>query len=98
MRIANQANVRVTYSAASNYPNKEESLKSSFNVGFQGGVVMGFCLVSLALSILSLIIVIYKAIINPTSLKDYELMFDYIAGYELGGSSVALFWRVGGGI
>jgi inorganic pyrophosphatase len=98
MTIATQSNVRVTYSAAFHYPNKELSLKSAFDVAFRGGAVMGFCLVSLALSILAFIIMAYKGIIQPQNLRDYEMMFDYIAGFGLGGSSVALFCRVGGGI
>lgn len=35
---------------------------------------------------------------KPESLEEFTLMFEYIAGYGLGGSSVALFCRVGGGI
>ena len=35
---------------------------------------------------------------KPESIEEYILMFEYIAGYGLGGSSVALFCRVGGGI
>jgi len=31
-------------------------------------------------------------------LEEWLLMFEYIAGYGLGGSAVALFCRVGGGI
>ena len=35
---------------------------------------------------------------NPQGIVNYTLMFEYIAGYGLGGSTVALFCRVGGGI
>jgi len=59
---------------------------------------MGFCLVSLALSILALIIIIYVAIIDPKTPTEFKEMFEFIAGYGLGGSTVALFCRVGGGI
>jgi len=31
-------------------------------------------------------------------LEEWLIMFEYIAGYGLGGSAVALFCRVGGGI
>ena len=34
----------------------------------------------------------------PQGIKEYTQMFEYIAGYGLGGSTVALFCRVGGGI
>lgn len=33
-----------------------------------------------------------------TSIEEYQMMFEKIAGYGLGGSTVALFGRVGGGI
>lgn len=36
--------------------------------------------------------------LKPENIEDFILMFEYIAGYGLGGSSVALFCRVGGGI
>ena len=93
-----RTNVRVTYQAAYHHPNKEKSLSSAFEVAFNGGTVMGFCLISLALSILTIMIIIYKNILNPQTLADYLVLFDYISGYGLGGSSVALFCRVGGGI
>ena len=43
------------------------------------------------------IILIYKAIIIEKP-EDYLLLFEVISGYGLGGSAVALFCRVGGGI
>ena len=98
MTVATKTNVRVTYSAAYNYPNKELALSSAFNVAFTGGTVMGFCLISLALAILTILIIVYKTILNPQNIDDYLALFDYISGYGLGGSSVALFCRVGGGI
>ena len=52
-------------------------------------------MVGLALLGLMIIILIYKAMWNSGNL---ELMYDGIAGYGLGGSSMALFGRVGGGI
>jgi H(+)-translocating pyrophosphatase len=36
--------------------------------------------------------------IEPTEIADYLRIFEYVSGYGLGGSSVALFCRVGGGI
>jgi Na+/H+-translocating membrane pyrophosphatase len=94
MFIATRANVRVTYMAART-TNEEIALKDAFNVAFRGGCVMGFCLVSLALAILLTIILIYKEIYGG---KLGLQFFEYIAGYGLGGSTVALFCRVGGGI
>jgi H(+)-translocating pyrophosphatase len=94
MYIATRANVRVTYCAAKNIGNPAKAFQSAFNVAFRGGCVMGFFLVSLALAILTFIIIIYKAMYNGDSLS----LFEHIAGYGLGGSTVALFCRVGGGI
>ena len=98
MYVATRTNVRVTFMAY-HYgclKQKEDAYKNAFNVAFKGGCVMGFILVSLALLILTLIIMIYKSILGPN--LDYLKMFEYISGYGLGGSTVALFCRVGGGI
>jgi len=97
MFIATRANVRVTYRAATIKDNKE-SLKAAFNVAFQGGCVMGFVLVSLALAVLTFLILIFLLFWRPKTTDDFTQMFDFIAGYGLGGSAVALFCRVGGGI
>ena len=63
---------------------------------------MGFGLVSLSLIILITLVLIYKSIIitddKEQLSKEYKFLFEVIAGYGLGGSSVALFCRVGGGI
>jgi inorganic pyrophosphatase len=96
MYIATRANVRVTYSAANNVENKPVALQTAFNVAFRGGCVMGFFLVSLALLILTFVIMIYRSIAEGG--EHYFEVFEYIAGYGLGGSTVALFCRVGGGI
>jgi Na+/H+-translocating membrane pyrophosphatase len=58
---------------------------------------MGFGLVSLSLIILLTLLLIYKCLIVESQ-KDYKMLFEVICGYGLGGSSVALFCRVGGGI
>lgn len=65
-------------------------------------------LVGLALLILQLIIIVYRELFLTTEratgkteeqqLEDVRLMFEMISGYGLGGSTVALFGRVGGGI
>lgn len=70
---------------------------------------MGFALVSIALVTLLLIIIIFKAImgldetvgcdiLDYANCNFYQMLFETIAGYGLGGSTVALFGRVGGGI
>lgn len=70
-------------------------------MAYRGGSVMGFLLVSISLSILTLIIIIYNAVLvksDENGYADLVLMFDYVAAYGLGGSTFALFGRVGGGI
>lgn len=43
-------------------------------------------------------ILIYKWGLNPQTGVEVEALFEYVSGYGLGGSTVALFGRVGGGI
>ena len=97
MMVATESNVRVTY-CAKTYIQPKDAFREAFNVAFRGGCVMGFCLVSLALTVLTLMIVVYSRILHPHDPESFTLMFEYICGYGLGGSSVALFCRVGGGI
>ena len=63
---------------------------------------MGFVTVGLGLGILTGIVLIYRAIFDPIVLigtdRSYSVMLDLIAGFGLGGSCMALFGRVGGGI
>ena len=82
---------------------------------FQGGQVLGFCLVGMALLILEIILLVFKATWFDKKLPEVianavpgneekevgDLVrrhFEFVAGYGLGGSTVALFGRVGGGI
>ncbi|GJM17742.1 MAG: hypothetical protein DHS20C13_30690 [Thermodesulfobacteriota bacterium] len=63
---------------------------------------MGFSTVGIALGVLLTLIIIYKAIYDPVELvsdrRSYSVLMDLVAGYGLGGSTMALFGRVGGGI
>lgn len=93
MRIATYTNVRTTKEAA-------EDINLGFVVAYRGGQVLGFVLVGLALLVLQIIIIVYKALYltSASNTTDVRVMFEMIAGYGLGGSTVALFGRVGGGI
>ena len=95
MVIATQANYRTTYCA-------RNSLAPAFRVAYRAGCAMGFALVSLGLLVLVGLILAFKAIYgkddNGSSNNYYRGLFESIAGYGLGGSFVALFGRVGGGI
>jgi len=89
MQIATKGNVRTTVSA-------NHSLSSAFNVALHSGAVMGFGLVSLAcLGLLGVYLGLVA--VMPAELPTHILM-EVIAGFGLGGSSIALFARVGGGI
>ena len=59
MYVATRANVRVTYMAATE--RESTKLSEAFKVAFKGGCVMGFCLVSLALAVLTVLIYIYQS-------------------------------------
>ena len=95
MSIAVQANFRTAFKAMTN-------LSQAFKVAFQAGCVMGFSMIALSLLILLILLELYLAINKPkldTGVHNNiaELM-EFLAAYGLGGSTVALFGRVGGGI
>ena len=96
MMVAVRTNVRTAFQA-------QEGLDQAFKVAFRGGIVLGFVLVGLALLILHLLVLYYEAkretfFPNEDTQVSFFAMFEAIAGYGLGGSTVALFGRVGGGI
>jgi len=88
MKIAVYTNVRTAHQCW-------KDLSSGFEVAIQGGAVMGLSLVSVGLLALYLVILYFQAHFN---FESPEVMYEAIAGYGLGGSSIALFGRVGGGI
>ena len=51
MSVATASNARVTFNAAK-YNDDDLCYRKAFNVAYRGGMVMGFCLVSLALFVL----------------------------------------------
>ena len=89
MKIATAGNARTTVSA-------NQSLSGAFNLALHSGAVMGFALVSLA-SLGMLLIYLGLKYVLPADLPPHVLM-EVIAGFGLGGSAIALFARVGGGI
>lgn len=64
----------------------KDGIKGALSIAFSGGTVMGLCVVGLGLLGLGLFGVFY------------DLNAEYITGFGLGASSIALFARVGGGI
>ena len=89
MKVATAGNARTTVSA-------RENIGDAFRVALNSGAVMGFALVGLATLGLIVIYLVMGAIL-PEDLPNNVLM-EIIAGFGLGGSSIALFARVGGGI
>ncbi|MCP4295942.1 MAG: sodium/proton-translocating pyrophosphatase, partial [Proteobacteria bacterium] len=89
MKSATAANVRVAGAA-------KTSIADAFKIALNAGAVMGFALVGLALFGL---IGIYLGLVAmlPVGIDNHILM-EVMAGFGLGGSSIALFGRVGGGI
>lgn len=79
MNVATDANVRTANAA------KKGGMGKALSVAYNGGAVMGLCVVGLGLVGVSVIYLITK--------ND-----DILFGYSLGASSIALFARVGGGI
>ena len=94
MSVAVKANYRVTYKAM-------ESLEGAFQTAYAAGSVMGFSMISVSMMMITALLIAYKNTFNPVidvnSPKSWAVMMELLAGYGLGGSSVALFGRVGGG-
>ncbi|MDH5637414.1 MAG: sodium-translocating pyrophosphatase [Nitrospinota bacterium] len=85
MQGATMANVRT--SAAANQKGQDAALQ----VAFEGGSIMGLSVASLGLIGLSTFYLMYVAFSSPENVQ-------YIAGFAMGASTIALFARVGGGI
>jgi len=91
MMIATYSNARTTLAMADN-----DGYTQGFNVAFKGGAVMGYIVCALGVFVLWVLLKLYK--LQYTEADDMEVLMDCVAGYGLGGSTVAMFGRVGGGI
>jgi len=89
MKVATLGNARTTVSA-------KDNISDAYKVAINSGAVMGFALVGLATLGLLLIYLLMKFWL-PADIPPHVLM-EVIAGFGLGGSTIALFARVGGGI
>jgi len=108
MMVAVFSNARTTKEAMR--ADEKAAWKFSFNAAFRAGGVMGFSLCGLALLMLYLLCLFYYFAYKYDKIDDGDLtpdknpitmvkvLFESIAGFGLGGSSIALFGRVGGGI
>ncbi len=84
MHTATRAAVRTTQAATN-------SLAEALGVSFSSGIVMGMCVVGLALMGVAGFTLLYAADLGAKNLE-------YVLGFSFGASSIALFSRVGGGI
>merc|ERR1719313_290655 len=75
---------------------QEKEWAPGFNTAFRAGGVMGFALTSLGILVLYATLGAYSLKYSDSS--DWAVLMDIISGYGLGGSSIAMFGRVGGGI
>jgi len=86
MRIATAANARTTEAA------RTGGVRKALPLAFRGGAVMGFSVAGLGLLGLSLAYLVFA------EWFEVDNAIDVITAVGLGGSSIALFARVGGGI
>lgn len=100
MKTAVISNVRTANAAI-------KSLNDALKIAFNGGSVMGLCVVGFGLLGLSGLLIFYLVIFNGgiDVRLESEIHFvllrkilNILAGFSLGASSIALFARVGGGI
>ena len=96
MKVAVFSNARTTVMAAG--PN---AWTDAFNTAFRAGSVMGFALVGLSMLVLFVLAHFYTLHFTNWDVAgsgEALKLTECLAGYGLGGSAIALFGRVGGGI
>ncbi|MFS8020097.1 putative inorganic diphosphatase [Helianthus anomalus] len=87
MKTATYANARTALEA-------RKGIGKAFTAAFRSGVVMGFLRAANGQLVLYITINLFKLYYGD----DLEGLFEATTGYGLGGSSMALFGRVGGGM
>ena len=95
MKVAVYSNARCTVGAIKPAPH---GWTDSFNTAFRAGGVMGFSLCGIALLCMYGLICAYAGRLDYTAKNKATHLMDMIAGFGLGGSAIAMFGRVGGGI
>jgi len=90
MKVAVYSNVRTTVSA------QKAGWTDCFNTAFRAGAVMGFALCGMGIFMLYATMLVFKTH-YPTA-DEWILLTESLTGYGLGGSVIAMFGRVGGGI
>jgi len=99
MMVAVYSNARTTVSAKRE---GEAGWTASFNTAFRAGGVMGYSLCAISLMVLYFLALLYRTHFSVEEgdklYVNYKMLFECLAGYGLGGSAIAMFGRVGGGI
>jgi H(+)-translocating pyrophosphatase len=96
MKVAVFSNARTAVSAI---PDGAVGWKGAFNTAFRAGAVTGFALCGIALIVLYIMCCTYASYFEVQDNPGQTVrLFEAISGYGLGGSAVAMFGRVGGGI
>jgi inorganic pyrophosphatase len=90
MKVAVYSNVRTTVSA------HKPGWTECFNTAFRAGAVMGFALCGLGIFMLYGTMLVFK--IHYPQPDEWIYLTESLTGYGLGGSVIAMFGRVGGGI
>lgn len=90
MKVAVYSNVRTTVAA------QKPGWTSCFNTAFRAGAVMGFALCGLGILMLYLTMLAFR--VHYAAPEEWVYLTECLTGYGLGGSSIAMFGRVGGGI
>lgn len=99
MRIAVYTNSRTAVMATEGAAEGDQSqgFQAGFQTAFRGGITMGFALTSMGLFSLFVTIKLVQSYFG-TSAEAAREVYECVAAFGLGGSAVACFGRVGGGI
>lgn len=99
MRIAVFTNSRTAVMATEGAAEGDQSqgFQAGFQTAFRGGITMGFALTSMGLFSLFVTIKVIASYFGGQAENAREL-YECVAAFGLGGSAVACFGRVGGGI
>jgi len=80
------------------YAHPHTHTRTHTNTHTHTGGVMGYSLCALSLMTLYCLCIFFRHIFETNGFIDYKSLFECVAGYGLGGSAIAMFGRVGGGI
>merc|ERR1711959_407441 len=102
MLVATDCNVKAAEAAK----DEEQGLNKALTVAFAGGAVMGFTVVGLGLTGLTVLFMLFAQIWDHTETaagmtaryNNVKESLNYMAGFSFGASAIALFARVAGGI